>query len=766
MAIPVTKIGSSDYYFALNKNRPELLREIDQAMSRIQDENRYYEQQLAEKYITRAGTSLYLSKQERDWLEEHGKVRVGYRDNFMSFCGTDEKTGELTGALATFLDAASDCFANAKIEFEPVGYATTDEALEALQNGEVDCVFPLNFSVYDAEERGLVMTAPQMRAEMFGVVRKDDQDTIALEGSVRAALTEGNSNYEMFLLDHFPEWERVYFATSEDCFKGISKGKADCILVSNYRLNKVEPLLRKYKLTTFSTGVEMASSFGVRREDSALYGILNKVTNIVPETTVNSALSKYSFEDMPLSVTDFLLENLPAVIGVLAVFVAILLLLLARSNRSEKKAIESEKAVAKLNEDLAENQKHLKDALEESERANKAKTVFLSNMSHDIRTPMNAIIGYAALAESAVNDPDQMMDYITKISAASEHLLSLINDVLDMSRIESGRMSLREEEFNLGDILGHVRTIIIGQCMDKGLDFAFHMQGRVPAVYLGDGLKLKQVMINILSNAVKFTPAPGNVSLSVEQIAEFEDFCTLRFVFSDTGIGMSEEFLPKLYDAFAQEDFTVQNKYGSTGLGMSITKNIITMMNGEIRVESKKGKGTTFTVKVTLKDAKKGVLTEDSLADPEKSKQEKKEDVTEEKGLSGSRVLIAEDMMINAEMLGQILDTKGILHEWAENGKLAVDRFAATEPHYYDAIIMDIQMPVMDGMEATASIRALDKEDAKTVPIIAMSANAFSEDMQRSLQAGMNAHLSKPVDITSLFATLSDMIERKKEEYA
>lgn len=444
---------------------------------------------------------------------------------------------------------------------------------------------------------------------------------------------------------------------------------------------------------------------------------------------------------------------------------ALILVLLLRSRRSEKKAIASEREtkeameqIEALNAELSKSKKSLQEALVASQQASRAKTAFLSNMSHEIRTPLNAIIGFTSLAEQNMDERDRVLGYIQKISTSGKHLLSLINDVLDVSRIESGRMVLRDEAFDFRELLVQINTMIGGQCGEKGLVYTPRIIGTVSSSFSGDAMKLKEVLINILGNAVKYTPSGGSVHFSVEQIAAYEDLCTLRFIVRDTGIGMSEEYLPRLFEAFSQEQDDNSNQFGSTGLGMAITKSIVQLMNGEISVESKKGVGSTFTVTVTLKDLHQGVLTETAALPAQEGAENPEPD---EQGLAGLRVLIVEDVEFNAELLADILDLEEIEHEWVENGQLAVDCFSEHEPGYFDAILMDVRMPVMDGLQATRCIRALERPDAKTIPIIAMSANAFSEDVQRSLQAGMTAHLSKPVDMDRLFEELSKSALRR-----
>ena len=527
-----------------------------------------------------------------------------------------------------------------------------------------------------------------------------------------------------------------------------------------------------------------------------------------------------------------------------------------------------------------EQQQALQEALKEAETANRAKTVFLSNMSHEIRTPMNAIIG---LDNIALNNPAisaQTRDHLEKIGASAHHLLSIINDILDMSRIESGRLTIKQEEFSFSKTLEQVNTIISGQCRDKGLSYECRTKGRIDEYYIGDDIKLRQVMINILGNAVKFTPEGGTVSFVIEDVARMDNKATLRFTIADTGIGMSQEYLPHIFDAFSQEDSSSTSKYGSTGLGMPITKSIVELMNGTIEVESEKGVGTTFVVTVTLTQADRRtagesdielrpnemnvlVIDDDRIAcehaevilgqvgircematsgfdavEMVKMRHARREDynlilvdwkmpgmdgiettrqiraivgsdtpiiiltsynwedveqeareagvdtfaakplfagtvmdefreafkkkhaqlIRETVDLKGRRVLLAEDVIVNAEIMMMVLSMREMEVEHAENGRIAVDMFTAHPAGYYDAILMDMRMPEMDGLEATRTIRELDRPDAKTIPIIALTANAFDEDVQRSMQAGLNAHLSKPVEPALLFETLENFI--------
>ena len=578
----------------------------------------------------------------------------------------------------------------------------------------------------------------------------------------------------------------------------------------------------------------------------------------------------------------------------IAVMIIMFVFIFALNRRNAKLTLESETAQAEirgkqeeleqritLQKKLEEQSQELSVALTAAEEASKAKTVFLSNMSHEMRTPMNAIIGLDSIALNDSSISPTTRDYLEKIGASADHLLHLINDILDMSRIESGRMVLKNEEFSFPDLLKAINTMFSSQCAEKGLEYECHIQDEVDDYYIGDNMKLRQVLINVLSNAVKFTPEGGRVDLTVSCKAKYDGKTTLSFEVADTGIGISREYLPHIFDTFSQEDSSTTSKYGSSGLGMAISKNIVEMMNGTIEVESEKGRGSVFTVTVTLMDSERKAMEEEAEIHPEemsvlivdddpvacehaklvlekagiaaevaesgkhavemvglrharmepynlilvdwkmpemdgvettrrireivgeesaiiiltayrwddvledavqagvdsfipkplfaaavleefkaamkrKGMKQKKEE--RKADLNGRRILLAEDMQVNAEIMKMVLEMRGMEADVAENGKIAADKFAEHEPGYYDAVLMDMRMPVMDGLESTRTIRAMDRPDAKTIPIIALTANAFDEDVQRSMQAGLNAHLSKPVQPDVLYETLESLI--------
>ncbi len=398
-------------------------------------------------------------------------------------------------------------------------------------------------------------------------------------------------------------------------------------------------------------------------------------------------------------------------------------------------------------------QRLMRSAMQAAETASETKTRFLSSMSHEIRTPLNAIIGMTRIALSGRDDLSRMVDCLTKIDASSKHLLELINDVLDMSRIESGTTTIAREPFSLLEMLSQLTTLQRPQAETKGVRLITEIGAFDSAWVVGDMLRMNQVLINIVGNAIKFTPAGGAVRILAEQTRRSGNNIWVRFQIVDSGIGMDAEFVPKVFDAFSQERTgAAASQYGGTGLGMSITKNLVTLMNGTINVRSRLGEGTTFTVEIafTITEAVRAEEEATNLADAEKQ-------------LKGLRVLLAEDNELNTEIMLAMLESLDIQAENQYNGQDAVTAFAKSEVGAFDCILMDIQMPVMDGLEATRAIRAMDRPDAKTIPIIAITANAFREDVTRSLESGMNDHVSKPVDPKNLTEVMSRVIRRKRE---
>ena len=344
--VPIVKIGESEFYFAVSKDCPEILSELNGAMNRIRSENPHYNHELRTKYLASSGLNYFLSADEKTWLSDHGTIKVAYQDNYLAFCAKDPETGELTGALKDYLEYAADCLENAHITFETVAYPTASAALEAVKNGEADCMFPANLTDYDGEVQGYFMTTPIMRTEMLAVIKESDRWVFAKKDRVTVAVNAGNTNYNMFLLDYFPDWRSIFFKDTPECLKAISEGKADCLLMSNYRFGNISSLCNKLGLVGVSTGVAMDYSFAVDRKSTTLYSILNKIADIVPDSTVDAALSYYYTEDAKLGLADILMQNIGIVIGVLATIAVVILFLLIRNALSDKKAIANQKLIS------------------------------------------------------------------------------------------------------------------------------------------------------------------------------------------------------------------------------------------------------------------------------------------------------------------------------------------------------------------------------------------------------------------------------------
>lgn len=379
-----------------------------------------------------------------------------------------------------------------------------------------------------------------------------------------------------------------------------------------------------------------------------------------------------------------------------------------------------------------------------SEESNRAKTRFLASMSHEMRTPMNVILGLDRLALKNPDVSPEVRDQLMKIEVSGTYLLELINNILDLNYMESGELTAKSEEFSLNELMTRLNVIAEEVCTEKGLTYHSFVTDSVSPYYIGDEMLIEQVLLNILDNAVKFTDAPGDVTFSVDRISCQEDTDILEFTVSDTGVGIDPEFLPKVFDLFSREDASTTNRYGGSGLGLAAAKNKAELMDGKLSVSSEKNTGSVFKLSIPMKQ---GVPADDLPPAEERSEP-----------LAGRRILVAEDIPENAEIVMDLLELQEAESEHAENGQIALDMFSRSSPYYYDAVLMDLRMPVMDGLTATRRIRELDRPDAGTVPILALTANAYESDIRQSIEAGMNVHLTKPVDADELYKALEDTI--------
>jgi len=393
----------------------------------------------------------------------------------------------------------------------------------------------------------------------------------------------------------------------------------------------------------------------------------------------------------------------------------------------------------------------LKEALFVAEKANKAKMEFLSRMSHDIRTPLNAIVGMSKIAQMKIDDKQSVKECLKNINSSSRYLLSLVNDCLDMSKIESGKMILNKSKFDFEELIKNVQTIICPRALNKRLDFAININSDFEKYYIGDALKVNQILMNLLSNAVKFTPPNGKVRLEVTEKSRAANSVQIEFRVIDTGIGMTKEFQKKMFEPFEQDGISVSRNNTGTGLGLAIVHSLVNLMNGNLKVYSELGKGTEFLVNLNFE------FTEQAIAKFSKN-EIKKKNIEVDKCFKGCNILLVEDNAINMEIAKTFLELEDFKVDYAVNGREAVNKFLLSEPNYYQAILMDIRMPEMDGLEATKTIRALERDDSKTMPIIALSANAFDSDIAQAKYAGMDDYLIKPLDPEKMYKVLHELI--------
>ncbi|SEG16162.1 amino acid-binding domain sensor hybrid histidine kinase [Eubacterium ruminantium] len=798
--------GASDYYLCVNKADSELLAELNMAQTELAIDEPNYINFLRSKYYPVSISSRAFSAAEKQWLAEHKELKVGYLNDFLPYCDTDS-SGNVTGVIKDIIPRIIENLDITGLEISYKCYDSYDDMIAALNVDEIDVAFPVGGGLYYSEENGILQSGAAVSATT-DIVYKGDYSENTTDSF---AVNKNNRVQYYFIKTYYPSAKVEFYNSIEACLEAVKDGRVGSTTLDGLRANDMLKNSKYKKLSHLQTMHEDDRCFGVRIGDEGLLKLINRGINVLGSDYAQNMAFRYTDQLYRTTLSDMIRENAVFFGGLLFVVATVIIALLVRDKRRSKREL-----IAKENA-----RKELDEALGVAVEANKAKSAFLSSMSHEIRTPMNAIIGLDNLALKNDSLQDETREYLEKIGESARHLLGLINDILDMSRIESGRLTLNKEEFSLGSILEQINTMVMSQCDEKGLKYEYKLIGDINDRYVGDEMKLKQMLINILANAIKFTEAPGNVAMTVERIAVYGDHSTVRFVIKDTGIGMDKEFIPKIFDSFAQEDSSRTSKYGSTGLGMAITKNIVELMNGSISVTSEKGVGSEFTVVVTLGncESEDGRTAEcgsecqgDRCADgyggkrisessagsgakrmsesfagsggkktSESSAGSGGKKTSESSGVGGGedsaissdgtgsgeqgrtslkdrRILLAEDVEINAEIIKQIILMKEATIEHAANGRIVVEMFANSPVGYYDAVLMDVRMPEMDGLEAAASIRALDRPDAKTVPIIALTANAFDEDVQRSLQVGMNAHLSKPVEPENLYRTLEELI--------
>ena len=869
----ITRVGESGIYYAINKNRPDIKEELDDAMRALDEAVPFYTADLYKRYFSMDYTPI-LTGEEKAWLRKHGAIRMGFLASDSGVSTFDPATGEFTGVITDYIQFAADCLGNQELEFQLVGYDSKEAELDALKSGEIDMIFHCDQNPNLAEEYHFACTNTTWTSNLMAVTNKQHFN----ENNVnRIAVPQNKLSLKKYLAFYYPQWEIVDCDTQEDAARLVKDGQADCFVTGISSENKYS---KKYSFYSVPLVNPVRSCFAVNSGNRSLLSILNKTIKAMPVNMLAGALAMYKSSARKVTLSDFIKDNFFKVMLISSIAVAVVLLTILMLLQKARKA---EAAARKAASDTQELNAKLQVAVEKAESANRAKSTFLSNMSHDIRTPMNAIIGFTTLALSNIDDTDRVKDYLGKTLASSNHLLSLINDVLDMSRIESGKIHLEEVEVNLSDVLHDLKTIVSGQIYAKQLELYMDAMDVTDEDVYCDKTRLNQILLNLLSNAIKFTPAGGTVSVRVRQLAGKVRGCgQYEFRIKDNGIGMSQEFAQKIFEPFERERTSTVSRIQGTGLGMAITKNIVDMMGGTIEVQTAQGKGTEFTVcvpmraqteqrpveKITELEGLKALVVDDdfntcdsvtkmlvkvgmraewTLSGKEavlRARQsiemsdvyhayiidwrlpdmngievtrqirslhddtpiiiltaydwsdieveakaagvtafcakpmfmsdlretlmsalgQKPADAVQrllpEKNadFKGKHILLVEDNELNREIAQEILQEYGFLVDTAENGAVAVEKVSTAAPGSYDLVLMDVQMPIMDGYTATRKIRALDDPARAKLPILAMTANAFDEDRRNALESGMNGFLSKPIVIDDLVQELRKIL--------
>lgn len=729
----ITRVGKSSIYYVLNKDSSDLKEELDNAMRALDEEAPFYTADLCKKYFSLDYKPI-LTGEEKAWLKEHGAIRMGFLTSDSGVSTYDPATGEITGTITDYIQFARDCLGNQELEFQLVGYDDKEAELNALKSGEIDMVFHFDQSPNLAEEYRLARTNTTWTANMMVVTNKQ----LFIENQVnRVAVPQNKISLTRYIAFYYPQWEIVDCDTQEDAIKLVKDGQADCFITG---VSSEAKYSKNYGFYSVPLPNPANSCFAVKSGNRSLLSILNKTIKAMPANMLTSSLAMHKSSARKVTLSEFIRDNFFMVLLVSSIFVAVILLTILKLLHKARKA---EAAARKAANDTQELNAKLQIAAENAESANRAKSTFLFNMSHDIRTPMNAIIGYADLASRHLDDPAKLEKYMENIQVCGQNLLMLLNNVLDLARIENDKT---EMEYSVSDVDKDFRNCIAmfqNQADSKGQTLTVTTQLPYPYIY-ADIPHLTEVCTNLVSNAVKYTGAGGTIRCDVTQKpGEKEGWCDTVVTVADNGIGMSQEFQKHIFEPFERERTSTVSKVEGSGIWMGIVKKLVELMGGTVEVESKIGVGSTFTVTIPCR-----IASEDEI-------QAKREiNPSDQKCLCGTRILLTEDNDLNAEIATELLQEEGCTVDRAKDGVECVDMLEKAADGTYQLILMDVQMPVMNGYDATKKIRRMDDPQKANIPIVAMTANAFSEDKQVALDAGMNDHIAKPINMSVLVPTL------------
>ena len=729
----ITRVGKSGIYYVLNKDRSDLKEELDNAMRALDEAAPFYTADLCKKYFSLDYIPI-LTGEEKAWLKEHGAIRMGFLTSDSGISTYNPATGEIIGTITDYIQFARGCLGNQELEFQLVGYDDKEAELNALKSGEIDMIFHFDQSPNLAEEYRVARTNTTWTSNMMVVTNKQ----LFNENKVnRVAVPKNKISLTRYIAFYYPQWEIVDCDTQEDAIKLVKDGQADCFVTG---VSSEEKYSKNHGFYSVPLPNPANSCFAVKSGNRSLLSILNKTIKAMPANMLTSSLAMYKSSSRKVTLSDFIKDNFFMVLLVSSIAVAAILLTILKLLRKARKA---EAAARKAANDTQELNAKLQIAVEKAESANRAKSTFLFNMSHDIRTPMNAIIGYADLASRHSDDPAKLKKYMENIQVCGQNLLMLLNNVLDLARIENDKT---EMEYSVSDIDKDFRNCIAmfrNQADSKGQTLMVTTQLQYPYIY-ADIPHLTEVCTNLVSNAVKYTGAGGTIRCDVTQKpGEKESWCNMVITVADNGIGMSQEFQKHIFEPFERERTSTVSKVEGSGIGMGIVKKLVGLMGGTVAVESKIGVGSTFTVTIPCR-----------IASEDETQAKRETNPSDQKCLCGTRILLTEDNDLNAEIATELLQEEGCTVDRAKDGVECVDMLEKAANGTYQLILMDIQMPVMNGYDAARKIRRLDDPQKANIPIIAMTANAFTEDRQVALDAGMNDHIAKPINMNVLVPTL------------
>ena len=729
----ITRVGKSGIYYALNKDRPDLKEELDNAMRALDEAAPFYTADLYKRYFSLDYIPI-LTGEEKAWLKGHGAIRMGFLTSDRGVSTYDPATGEITGTITDYIQFAADCLGNQELEFQLVGYDDKEAELNALKSGEIDMIFHFDQSPNLAEEYRVACTNTTWTSNMMAVT---NQQHFNENKANRIAVPQNKISLTRYLAFYYPQWEIVDCDTQEDAIKLVKDGQADCFITG---VSSEAKYSKNHGFYSVLLPNPAKSCFAVNSGNRSLLSILNKTIKAMPANMLTSSLAMYKSSARKVTLSEFIKDNFFMVLLVSSIAVAAILLTILKLLRKARKA---EAAARKAANDTQELNAKLQIAVENAESANHAKSTFLFNMSHDIRTPMNAIIGYADLASRHSDDPAKLKNYMENIQVCGQNLLMLLNNVLDLARIENDKT---EMEYSVSDVDKDFRNCIAmfrNQADSKGQTLTVTTHLLHPYVYV-DIPHLTEVCTNLVSNAVKYTGAGGTIRCDVTQKpGEKEGWCDTVVTVADNGIGMSQEFQKHIFEPFERERTSTISKVEGSGIGMGIVKKLVGLMGGTVAVESKIGVGSKFTVTIPCR-----------IASEDETQAKREINPSDQKCLCGTRILLTEDNDLNAEIATELLQEEGCTVDRAKDGVECVDMLEKAANGTYQLILMDIQMPVMNGYDAAKKIRRMDDPQKAGIPIIAMTANAFTEDRQVALDAGMNDHIAKPINMNVLVPTL------------